>query len=137
MLAILQWSSAPFPFLLSMVVPRRHVICCTFDDHNGRCTPGRSTALSPNHTLQEVGQGSVGELRAKLRGRNHPVEALDELRGKRSGTIHAGAVGSVSAVDATVVEAHIRRDTAVASSDRSDIKSLVLAAKQRVSTIDI
>lgn len=65
------------------------------------------------------------------------VEALDEPRGKRSGTLRSGAAGSVSAVDATVVEACIRRGTAVATSDRSDIESLAVAAKRRVSIIDV
>ena len=65
------------------------------------------------------------------------IETLDESRGKRSGTLRAGAAGSVSAVDATVVEACIRRGTAIATSDRSDIESLASAAKRRVSIIDI
>ena len=65
------------------------------------------------------------------------VEPLDELRGKRAGTLRATAAGPVSAVDATVVEACIRRGTAVATSDRSDIESLAVAAKRRVSIIDI
>ena len=65
------------------------------------------------------------------------IEALDELRGKRSGTLRAGVTGSVSAVDATVVEAGIRRGAAIVTSDRSDIESLAVAAKRRVAIIDI
>jgi hypothetical protein len=65
------------------------------------------------------------------------VEILDEIRGKRSGTMRASVTGSVSAVDATVVETGIRRGAAIATSDRSDIESLAVSARRRVSIIDI
>jgi hypothetical protein len=65
------------------------------------------------------------------------VEPLDELRGKRSGAMRVGVLGSVSAVDATVVEAGIRRGAAIVTSDRTDIASLAAGANRRVSVIDI
>ncbi len=65
------------------------------------------------------------------------VETLDEIRGKRAGTMRAGVTGTVSAVDATVVEAGVRRGAAIATSDRSDIESLAAAARRRVAIIDI
>lgn len=65
------------------------------------------------------------------------IETLNELHGKRSGTLRAGVTGSVSAVDATAVEAGIRRGAAIVTSDRADIESLAVAAKRRVSIIDI
>jgi predicted nucleic acid-binding protein len=65
------------------------------------------------------------------------IETLDEPRGKRSGALRAGVAGSVSAVDATVVEACTRRGAAVVTSDRSDIESLGSVAKRRVSIIDV
>ncbi len=81
------------------------------------------------------------------RGARHPnlarllegceIETLDETRGKRAGSLRSGVGGSVSAVDASVVEACVRRGASVATSDRSDIESLAVAAKRRVSIIDI
>jgi ABC-type amino acid transport substrate-binding protein len=65
------------------------------------------------------------------------IETLDELRGKRAGALRGGVDGSVSAVDATVVEAGTRRGAAIVTSDRSDIESLAIAAKRRVAIIDI
>lgn len=65
------------------------------------------------------------------------IEALDEQRSKRAGALRSGAQGSVSAVDATVFETCVRRGTAVATSDRSDIESLATAAKRRLSIIDV
>ncbi len=64
------------------------------------------------------------------------VELLDDIRAKRSGTLRAGVTGSVSAVDATVVETAIRRGAAIVTSDRYDIESLAVAAKRRVAIID-
>lgn len=64
------------------------------------------------------------------------VEVLDDGRAKRSGTLRAGVIGSVSAVDATVVETAIRRGAAIVTSDRSDIESLSVVAKRRVAIID-
>ena len=43
----------------------------------------------------------------------------------------------MSAIDATVVETCLRRGTAVATSDRTDIEGLATAAKRRVSIIDV
>jgi predicted nucleic acid-binding protein len=65
------------------------------------------------------------------------IETLDETRGKRSGALRAGVAGSISAVDATVVEACTRRGAAVVTSDRPDIESLGAVAKRRVSIIDV
>ncbi len=65
------------------------------------------------------------------------IETLDDLRGKRSGTLRAAVDGSVSAVDATAVEAGIRRGAAIVTSDRSDMESLSVGAKRRVAIIDI
>jgi hypothetical protein len=65
------------------------------------------------------------------------IEALEEQRSKRAGTLRSGARSSVSAVDATVVETSLRRGTAVVTSDRTDIESLATAAKRRVAIIDI
>lgn len=64
------------------------------------------------------------------------VEHLDDIRAKRSGSLRAGLKGSVSAIDATVVETAIRRGTAIVTSDRSDIESLAAAAKRRIAIID-
>lgn len=65
------------------------------------------------------------------------IEALDEQRSKRAGALRSGTQSSVSAIDATVVETCLRRGTAVATSDRTDIESLASAAKRRVSIIDV
>ena len=65
------------------------------------------------------------------------VESLDVVRGKRSGILRTAASGAVSAVDATVVEAGLRRGAAIVTSDRSDIESLSAGAKRRAAVIDI
>ncbi len=52
------------------------------------------------------------------------IETLTDDRVKRSGFLRAAASGKVSAVDATVVEAAIRRVTALATSDRAEIENL-------------
>ena len=65
------------------------------------------------------------------------VEELDRTRAKGSGVLRAAVANSVSAVDATVVEACLRRGAAVATSDRTDMESLGQAARRRLSIIDV
>ena len=65
------------------------------------------------------------------------VEALDAARAKRAGALRRGISEQVGPVDATVVEAAIRRRSAVVTSDRSDVEQLATAARRRIHIIDI
>ncbi len=65
------------------------------------------------------------------------IEPLTDDRAKRSGLLRAAASGKVSAVDATVVEAAIRRVAAIATSDRADIENLLSNTRTKPQLIDV
>ncbi len=92
--------------------------------------------IVPAGCLVEVWKGARQANLARLLD-GCEVEDLDQQRSKRSGTLRSAVASTVSAVDATVVEACVRRGAAVATSDRSDIESLGTAAKRRLSIIDV
>ena len=65
------------------------------------------------------------------------IEALDADRAKRAGALRRGLSRDSRAVDATVVEATLRRRSAVVTADRTDIQRLASTAKRRIQVIDI
>ena len=65
------------------------------------------------------------------------IEPLTDDRAKRSGLLRAAASGKVIAVDATVVEAAIRRVAAIATSDRAEIENLLSNTRSKPQLIDV
>ena len=65
------------------------------------------------------------------------VEALTGEHAKRSGALRRGTPDAVGAIDATVVEAALRRHAAVVTSDRADVEHLAAGARRRVEVIDV
>ena len=65
------------------------------------------------------------------------IEALDADRAKRAGALRRGLSRDSGAVDATVVEATLRRRSAVVTADRTDIQRLASTTKRRIKVIDI
>ena len=79
-----------------------------------------------------VRQSSLVRLLAGCR-----VESLDDAQARRAGALRRQVSDDVGAIDATVVEAAMRRASAVVTSDRGDISQLASAARRRVQIIDI
>jgi predicted nucleic acid-binding protein len=65
------------------------------------------------------------------------VEALTAGHAKRAGALRRTLPSSVGPVDATVVEAAVRRDASVVTSDRPDVEQLASVARRRIQIIDI
>jgi hypothetical protein len=65
------------------------------------------------------------------------VEALTAEHAKRSGALRPGTPDAVGAIDATVVEAALRRHAAVVTSDRADVERLAAGARRRLHVIDV
>lgn len=65
------------------------------------------------------------------------VEALTVEHAKRAGALRRTLPDTVTAVDATVAEAAVRRGGAVVTSDRADIELLAGATRRRIQIIDI
>jgi hypothetical protein len=59
------------------------------------------------------------------------IEALDDTRARATGTL-AGRAGTTDIVDACVVEAVLRRDYLVISSDDGDLRAVAAAVNGRI-----
>lgn len=65
------------------------------------------------------------------------VEPLTGPTAKRAGVLRQKTAGGVGPVDATVVETAVRRRAAVVTSDRGDVENLAVAARRKLSIIDV
>ena len=65
------------------------------------------------------------------------VEAVKESSAKRAGVLRQKCDDTIGPIDATVVEAALRRKAAVITSDRGDIESLARVANRTLNIIDV
>lgn len=92
------------------------------------------TPMVPATVLAESWRGQA--LLARLVSGTE-IEPLEEARAKVAGLILARCAHEVGGVDATVVEAALRRRETVVTSNRGDLELLADAVGRRLSVIDI
>lgn len=92
--------------------------------------------LVPAAVLAEAWRGGPAPLLSSLL-RGTDIIVLDEPAARRAGILLGLAGGSISAVDATVVELAVRTNAAIMTSDPDDIGRLVAVSGAAIAIIAI